>query len=83
MEHVELEFHEDALRSIAKKAMIRKMGARGLRTIVEGILLDTMYELPSMQGVKKVIIDKDILNSDAKPIVIFEEEEYLATGSGE
>lgn len=83
MEHVELEFHDEALRAIAQKAMIRKMGARGLRTILEGILLDTMYELPSMTGVTKVVIDKDILNSDAKPKLVFEDETYLATGSGE
>lgn len=86
MEGVELEIHEAALRAIAKKAMLRKMGARGLRTILEGVLLDTMYELPSLKHVKKVIIDEHILESGAKPQIVYEnsnEDEYLATGSGE
>ncbi len=84
MENIELEFQDEALQLIAKKAMARKMGARGLRSILEGILLDTMYELPSIQGVKKVVIDKDILNSDGKPVLVFEEEtKYLAAGSSE
>lgn len=85
MENVELEFEDEALRLIAKKAMARKIGARGLRSILEGILLDTMYELPSLEDVKKVVIDKNILNS-GKPILIYNNEkgmEYLATGSGE
>jgi len=82
MENVELEFQEEALRLIAKKAMVRKMGARGLRSILEGILLDTMYELPSLHGVRKVIIDTNILNSGGKPILIFEEETKLLAAGG-
>merc|ERR1712164_61280 len=58
MEDVELEFRDDALNAIAKKAMDRKTGARGLRSIVEAVLLDTMYDLPSMEDVSKVVIEK-------------------------
>ncbi len=84
MENVELEFQEEALRAIAKKAMTRKIGARGLRTILEGILLDTMYELPSMQNATKVIIDKNILEKDGKPRIVFEDEmKRSATGSSD
>jgi len=83
MEGVALEFHDLALRSIAKKAMERKMGARGLRSILEAILLDTMYELPSIKGVEKVIIDEDILNADGKPkLVYMKESEKIAAAGG-
>jgi ATP-dependent Clp protease ATP-binding subunit ClpX len=56
MEQVELSFHEEALKAIARKAIDRKTGARGLRSILEAILLDTMYELPGLKGVKEVVI---------------------------
>ena len=56
MEDVELTFHEDALKAIAKYAIERKTGARGLRSIMESILLDTMYDLPSLEGVEEVVI---------------------------
>jgi ATP-dependent Clp protease ATP-binding subunit ClpX len=72
MEGVELEFRDDALRSIAKKAMERKTGARGLRSIMEHVLLDTMYELPSMEDVRKVIVDENVINGDSDPILIYE-----------
>lgn len=72
MEGVELEFREDALKAIAHKAMVRKTGARGLRSIVEGVLLDTMYELPSMEDVAKVVIDDSVIKGESKPIVIYE-----------
>ena len=58
MENVELEFRKDALHAIAHKAMVRKTGARGLRSIVEGVLLDTMYELPSMENAVKLWLMK-------------------------
>ncbi|MGJ0489482.1 ATP-dependent Clp protease ATP-binding subunit ClpX [Methylobacter sp.] len=74
MEDVELEFREEALNAIAKKAMERKMGARGLRSILENILLDTMYELPSLEGVNKVVIDETVINNSTKPILIYEQE---------
>ncbi len=71
MEGAELEFREEALHVIAKKALERKIGARGLRAIIENILLDTMYELPSMNDVSKVVIDENVVNNTAKPILIF------------
>ncbi len=72
MENAELEFREDALHAIAKKAMQRKTGARGLRSIVEGVLLDTMYELPSMSNVSKVVIDETVIKGESKPILIYD-----------
>lgn len=72
MEGAELEFREDALRSIARKAMERKTGARGLRTILEQILLDTMYDLPSLKNVSKVVIDESVVESESEPLIIFE-----------
>ena len=72
MENVELEFREDALKAIANKAMVRKTGARGLRSIVEGVLLDTMYELPSMDNAAKVVVDETVITGESKPIIIYE-----------
>jgi ATP-dependent Clp protease ATP-binding subunit ClpX len=75
MEGAELEFRDDALSAIAKKAMERKTGARGLRTILENVLLDTMYELPSMDDVSKVVVDEAVVNGETKPYVMYESEE--------
>jgi ATP-dependent Clp protease ATP-binding subunit ClpX len=72
MEQVELEFREDALNAIARKAMERKTGARGLRSIVEAVLLDTMYELPSMEDVSKVVIDETVIKGESDPILIYQ-----------
>lgn len=72
MENCELELREDALSAIAKKAMQRKTGARGLRTILENVLLDTMYDLPSQEGVSKVVIDEAVINGDAAPYLVYE-----------
>ncbi len=72
MEGVELEFREDALRAVARKAMERKTGARGLRTIIETVLLDTMYDIPSMDNVSKVVIDEAVIGGEAKPYLIYE-----------
>jgi len=72
MEDVELEFRKDALQAIAHKAMVRKTGARGLRSIVEGVLLDTMYELPSMENACKVVVDETVIKGESKPIIIYE-----------
>lgn len=72
LEGTELEFREDALRAIASKAMSRKTGARGLRSIVEAVLLDTMYELPSTQGVSKVVIDETVIKGESEPLLIYE-----------
>ncbi|MFQ6371491.1 ATP-dependent protease ATP-binding subunit ClpX [Shewanella sp. YIC-542] len=82
MEHVELEFREDALKAIAQKAMKRKTGARGLRSIVEAILLDTMYELPSLKNVAKVVVDESVVKGESAPILIYENSESQAA-SGE
>ncbi|GAB6067491.1 ATP-dependent Clp protease ATP-binding subunit ClpX [Methylothermus subterraneus] len=71
MEGCELEIREDALRAIAKKAMERKTGARGLRTILEHILLDVMYELPSAGNIVKVVIDESVVTGEAKPYLIY------------
>lgn len=82
MENVELEFREDALRAIARKAMKRKTGARGLRSIVEEVLLDTMYELPSLENVSKVVIDASVIAGDSDPILIYQNQKE-AHASGE
>lgn len=71
MEHVDLDFRSEALVQIAKKALERKIGARGLRSILETILLDTMYELPSMEGVSKVVIDESVVNGISPPIIVY------------
>jgi len=72
MENCELDLREDALHAIAKKAMERKTGARGLRTILENVLLETMYELPSTDGVSKVVIDEAVINGDSQPYLVYE-----------
>jgi len=71
MEGVELEFHEGVLQSIAKKALTRKAGARGLRSILEHSLLDIMFDLPSMDNVSKVVLDANSTNGEIKPIVMY------------
>ncbi len=71
MEECDLEFREDALLSIARKAMERKTGARGLRTLLEKTLLDTMYDLPSADDIDKVVIDKSVIESSNKPLLIY------------
>jgi len=71
MEECDLEFRDDALLSIAKKAMERKTGARGLRTLLEKTLLDTMYDLPSASDIDKVVIDKSVIESSNKPLLIY------------
>ncbi|HET7126170.1 MAG TPA: ATP-dependent Clp protease ATP-binding subunit ClpX, partial [Lysobacter sp.] len=72
MEGVDLEFRPDALTAIAKKALKRKTGARGLRTIVESVLLDTMYDLPSLENVKKVVVDESVVEHKSEPYLIYE-----------
>ncbi|KKB77988.1 Clp protease ATP-binding protein [Devosia soli] len=74
MEEVELTFHEDALKAIAEKAIERKTGARGLRSIMEAILLDTMYDLPSLEGVEEVVISEEVVKGkDVRPLYIYSE----------
>ncbi len=72
MEECELEFRDEALRAIARKAMTRKTGARGLRTILEKVLLDTMFELPTMESVSKIVIDEGVIEEHAEPYLIYE-----------
>ncbi len=72
MEGVELEIRPDALAAIAKKALKRKTGARGLRTIVESVLLDTMYDLPSLENVSKVVVDESVIEHKTEPYLIYE-----------
>ena len=73
MEDVELSFADEALHTISKKAIERKTGARGLRSIMEGLLLDTMFELPSMQGVEEVVISSEVVEGKARPLRIYSE----------
>ena len=75
LDDVDLEIREDALLEVAKKAMERKTGARGLRSILENALLETMYELPSMEGVQKVSVDASTITEGARPLYIYEESE--------
>lgn len=72
MENCEIEFRDDALRKVARKSMERKTGARGLRSIMENVLLDTMYDLPSTDGVTKVVIDTGVIGGESKPLMIYE-----------
>ena len=81
MEGCELVFREDALKAIANRAMDRKTGARGLRTIMEHILLDSMYELPSMDEVSKVVVDETVVIGESEPYIIYENNEKQASGS--
>src|SRR5690606_28639089 len=78
---VVLEFREQALTAIARKALARKAGARGLRSILEEALLDIMYDLPSIKNVAKVVIDSNSANDDIQPIVIYAENAKVARGS--
>ena len=78
LEDVELTFTEDALQAIAEKAIARKTGARGLRSIVEGILLDTMFDLPSMEGVSEVVVDKDVIEGRKEPVRVMKGKEEAA-----
>ncbi|MPY72428.1 MAG: AAA domain-containing protein, partial [Alphaproteobacteria bacterium] len=71
MEDVSLTFSDDALHSIAKRANLRKTGARGLRSILEAILLDTMYDLPGLEGVEEVAINSEVVEGRAKPLYIY------------
>ena len=78
MEGVELEVREPGLKAIAKKALARKTGARGLRSIIELTLLDTMFDLPSMENVVKVVIDEGVINGDIKPLLMYSDQSKVA-----
>ena len=81
MEGTDIEFREDALRKVARKSMERKTGARGLRSILENVLLDTMYDLPSMENVTKVVIDDGVIDGSSKPLLIYEGSEISKVAS--
>jgi len=83
MEEVELGFSEDALGAIARKAIDRKTGARGLRSILEGILLDTMFDLPSMDGVDEVHVDKDVVAGSKDPVRVYAKKDKASATSGD
>ncbi len=70
MEGVKLKFSDDALRAVAQKAILRKTGARGLRSIMETVLLDTMYDLPSLDGVEEVVINREVIEGRAQPLYV-------------
>ncbi len=80
LEEVGLSFTDDALSAIARRAIMRKTGARGLRSIVEGILLDTMFDLPQMDGVSEIVIDKDVVAGTKDPIRVFAEPDRMEKG---
>src|SRR6267143_6005697 len=81
MEGVELEIRTSALGAVAKRALARKTGARGLRSILEQILLDTMYELPTLDNVSKVVVDESMVSADGKPLLIYSDSHKVASGS--
>jgi ATP-dependent Clp protease ATP-binding subunit ClpX len=81
MEGVKLTIPEEALKSIARRAIERKTGARGLRSIMENILLDTMYDLPGMDGVEEVVISKEVVDGAAKPLLIYADREEKVNAS--
>ncbi len=83
MENVEINFREDGLRAIACKAMERKTGARGLRSILESVLLDSMYRIPSEQNVSKVVIDESVIKGDSEPLVVYQTQETTARAAPE
>ena len=82
MEGVELEVRTTALGAVAKRALARKTGARGLRSILEQILLDTMYELPTLENVSKVVVDESMVSADGKPLLIYSDSQKVAGGTG-
>lgn len=75
LDGVEVEFRDDALRAVARKAMERKTGARGLRSIMENVLIDTMYDLPSSKDVSRVVIDDSVVNGESEPLLIYDNKE--------
>ena len=78
MEGVEVDFRPDALDAVAQKAMDRKTGARGLRSIMENVLLETMYKIPSEEGVTKVVVDESVIKGESEPLLVYETKEKPA-----
>ncbi|HEX8469556.1 MAG TPA: ATP-dependent Clp protease ATP-binding subunit ClpX [Brevundimonas sp.] len=81
MENVGLTFTDDAMIAVAKKAITRKTGARGLRSILEGILLETMFELPTFEGVEEVVVNAEVIDGKAQPLLIYAEKKKTADGA--
>ena len=81
MDRCELEVREDALHAIARKAMARKTGARGLRTILENVLLESMYDLPSMENVSKMVVDEAVINGESAPYIIYDGTQQQRAGA--
>jgi len=81
MENVQLAFTEEALVAIARKAIARKTGARGLRSILEDVLLDPMFDLPGMEGVQEIVVNDEVIEGRAKPLYIYAEKSAEATAS--
>jgi ATP-dependent Clp protease ATP-binding subunit ClpX len=81
MENTKLEIRTEALRAVAQKAIERKAGARGLRSILEHALLETMYDLPSLNGVEKVILDEAVIRGEAKPYFVYNRAELPLAAS--
>ena len=79
IEGVKLTFTKDALKAIAQKAILRKTGARGLRSIIEEVLLETMFDLPSIEGVEEVILNKEVINGKIKPLLIYSKESAISS----
>ena len=80
MEEVELDIREDALSEIAKKAIERKTGARGLRSILESLLMETMYQVPSEDSLKKVVLDGAVVRGETDPLMVYEKASKTKTG---
>ena len=83
MEGAEIEFRDEALRAIARKAMDRKTGARGLRTIMEHVLLDTMYEIPSLNSVQKVVVDERAIAGESEPYLVYDSDQDQRAASSD
>ena len=81
MEKIDLQFKEDALKEIARKAIERKTGARGLRSIMESFLLDPMFDLPGLDDVESIVINKDVVNKDGQPLYIYSDKKDEAASS--
>jgi len=80
MEGVELDIREEALLEIAKKAIERKTGARGLRSIIENILMETMYKVPSEDALNKVVVDASVVKGESEPLLVYEKASKSKTG---
>jgi ATP-dependent Clp protease ATP-binding subunit ClpX len=83
MEGCDLDIRKEALHAIARRAMARKTGARGLRTVLESVLLNSMYELPSLDNVSKVVVDETVIDGDAEPLILYENTKHQPLAASE